>query len=244
MPLPVGTQLFANNAISLLAAPITVISTSLTVITGHGALYPQPTGDGSDFFLITLEDQSATTREIIKVTGRVGDTLLFNLADRGQEGTTVQAWSSNPGHETLVDHRVTAETMQWAMQLPVSGPSSSTAWINGANTLSTPIDQGWQLPISMAAYSDLNRTFKFFVTIKHTASHQVRAFEVMLTITGNVSANTEVVHATQYATVGPKLQGDLHASLNTTSKYLSLEWSNDEATPVLVHVTRIQHFPV
>lgn len=242
MPLPVGTQLFANNAISLLAAPITVISTSLTVIPGHGSLYPQPTGDGSDFFLITLENQSATTREIIKVTGRVGDTLLFNLADRGQEGTVVQAWSSSSGNETLVDHRVTAETMAWAMQLPTS--VASNAWINGANTLSTPIDQGWQLPISMAAYSDLNRTFKFFVTIKHTVSHQVRAFEVMLTITGNISANTEVVHATQYATVGPKLQGDLHASLNTTSKYLSLEWSNAEATPVLVHVTRIQHFAV
>src|SRR5574343_1835792 len=112
MPAPVGIQLFANNAISLLTAPISPISTSLTVITGHGSLYPQPAGDGSDFFLITLEDQGATTREIIKVTGRVGDTLLFNLADRGQEGTTIQLWVSSPGHETIVDLRVTAETMR------------------------------------------------------------------------------------------------------------------------------------
>jgi len=85
------TQLFSNNAVSLLTAPITATSTSLSVIPGTGALYPQPTGDGSDYFLITLEDQSATVREIIKVTARVGDTLYFSLADRGMEGTTARS---------------------------------------------------------------------------------------------------------------------------------------------------------
>ncbi len=239
---PVGMQLFSNNAISLLAAPISQISTSLTVIPGHGALYPQPAGDGSDFFLITLEDQGATTREIIKVTGRVGDTLLFNLSDRGQEGTDVLAWLPSAGHDVLVDHRVTAQTMQWAMELPV--PGSGSSWINGANVLSTPVESAAQVPISMSGYTNLNRTFKFFVTVNNMVTHAVRAFEVLLTVTGNVVNNSETVYATKFAAVGPKVQGDLHATLNPATKVVSLEWHNQELDDVVVHVTRIQHFPV
>lgn len=127
MPVPLNlTQLFTNNAISLLAAPIDSTATSLTVMAGHGAKYPQPVGDGSDFFFITLEDLSAAVREIIKVTGRTGDTLTFALADRAQEGTVALAWTANAGHDTLVDHRVTAETMRRAMQLPIGGNAGVT----------------------------------------------------------------------------------------------------------------------
>jgi Head domain of trimeric autotransporter adhesin len=116
-------QLFTNNAVSLLTAPLSPLSTSLTVIPGHGALFPQPTGDGSDYFLITLEDQAATIREIIKVTGRAGDTLTFSLADRALEaaaGVThvPLAWTAGVGGETLVDHRVTAETLDRLQRLP------------------------------------------------------------------------------------------------------------------------------
>lgn len=112
-------QLFANNAVSLLAAPISASATSLTVLTGHGSLFPQPTGDGSDYFLVTLENETATTREIIRVNGRSGDTFTGLL--RGQEGTTAVAWSAGPGSDTLVDQRITAETMRLAMLLPQSG---------------------------------------------------------------------------------------------------------------------------
>jgi hypothetical protein len=144
MPVPLTTtQLFANNAISLLAAPITNTATSLTVITGQGALYPQPTGDGSDYFLITLEDQAATIREIIKVTTRSSDTLGFLLADRGLEGTSARAWTSAAGSETIVDHRITAETLDRLQLLPDSGgeliaenPSSPISPIaSGANSV-------------------------------------------------------------------------------------------------------------
>lgn len=116
-----ATQLFTNNAVSLLSAGISATDTSLIVMTGYGAQFPQPVGDGSDFFLITLEDQSATNREIIRVTGRTGDTFHFTLANRGQEGTPVQAWSASLGSDTLVDHRITAETMRLAMRLPEAG---------------------------------------------------------------------------------------------------------------------------
>ena len=136
MPVPLHlTQLFSNNAVSLLTAPISETSTQLSVIPGHGALYPQPTGDGSDFFLITLEDQSATVREIIKVTARVGDTLYFSLSDRGLEDTTPRAWSATLGSDTLVDHRITAETLTRAMQKPQASATSGVMCFNQPFTL-------------------------------------------------------------------------------------------------------------
>jgi hypothetical protein len=110
-------QLFSNNAVSLLASPITPGDTTLQVMPGYGSLYPAPSA--GQFFLVTLEDQSGTVREIIRVTGRSGDT--FTGLVRGQEGTVPRAWSASLGSDTLVDHRVTAETMRLAMLLPEVG---------------------------------------------------------------------------------------------------------------------------
>lgn len=125
MPVPLNLkQLFTNNAVSLLTAPISATSTSLTVMAGYGALYPNP--GPNEYFLVTLENQTASVREIIKVTGRVGDTFTFTLADRGQEGTTALPWAASSGNDTLVDHRVTAETMDRAMALPVPGSTGLT----------------------------------------------------------------------------------------------------------------------
>jgi Head domain of trimeric autotransporter adhesin len=148
-------QLFSNNAVSLLSSPISATSTSLNVMTGAGALFPNP--GVNEYFLITLEDQSSSTREIIRVTGRVGDTLTFPISGRGQEGSVPQAWSATLGNDTLVDHRVTAETMRLAMLLPdalllddivnVIAPSpnvndilkyNGTNWVNSASSSSNP----------------------------------------------------------------------------------------------------------
>ena len=95
------TQLFSNNAISLLSSAISATDTSLTVMSGYGDLFPQPTGDGSDYFLITLEDQNATVREIIKVTARSGDTFYFDLADRGLENTTALSWTASSNNDPI-----------------------------------------------------------------------------------------------------------------------------------------------
>lgn len=100
-------QLFTNNAVSLLASGITSTATTLTVLAGMGALFPNPGAD--EFFIVTLEDQGATQREIIWVTGRSGDTFTGLL--RGQEDTTAQAWTATLGSDTLVDHRLTAYTL-------------------------------------------------------------------------------------------------------------------------------------
>jgi hypothetical protein len=96
-------QLFANNAISLLAAGITNVATSLTVTTGDGALYPSPTG--GDYFMLTLTQAgSETSWEVVKVTARTGDVLTVV---RAQEGTTAAAWALGCKAEL----RVTAESL-------------------------------------------------------------------------------------------------------------------------------------
>jgi hypothetical protein len=115
-------QLFTNNAVTLLAAPISASATSLQVMTGYGSLFPNP-GPGQ-FFLVTLEDQSGTNREIIRVNGRSGD--VFTGLQRAQEGTVARAWNAVSGDDTLVDHRVTAETMRLAMLLPEIPPIPAT----------------------------------------------------------------------------------------------------------------------
>lgn len=127
-------QLFSNNAVSLLALPISATATSLTVMAGYGQQFPNPGQD--EFFLITLENQTATHREIIRVTGRQGDVLSFLLSDRGQEGTEVRAWDASLGNDTLVDHRITAETMSLAMRLPIPGSVPAA----GQEIIDSPFD--------------------------------------------------------------------------------------------------------
>jgi hypothetical protein len=101
-----ATQLFANNAVSLLASSITNVATSLTVTTGHGARFPTITG--SNYFLATLCQLSGVDEvnfEVVKVTARSTDT--FTVV-RAQEGTTGLAY--NAGDK--VELRLTKETME------------------------------------------------------------------------------------------------------------------------------------
>lgn len=101
-----ATQLFANNAASVLASSITNVATTLSVSAGHGARFPSPTG--SDFFLATLCQQGSAGEinfEIVKVTARSTDT--FTIV-RAQEGTTGLAY--NAGDK--VELRITKGTME------------------------------------------------------------------------------------------------------------------------------------
>lgn len=79
---------FTNNATATLAASISSSSTSLTVTTSQGALFPA-IGAG-DFFYATLTD-SSNNLEIVRITARSGDTLT---AVRAEEGTTARAYAA------------------------------------------------------------------------------------------------------------------------------------------------------
>lgn len=114
--------LFTNNAATNLASSITSGATSLTVSTGTGSLFPNPTAP--DYFLVTLIGISGTPIEIVKCTARSGDTMTIV---RGQEGTTPSAF--NGGDQ--VQLRITAGVMQAAAQAGVA----SGAMVENAQTI-------------------------------------------------------------------------------------------------------------
>lgn len=128
-------QLFTNNAISLLNSSISPFDLELHVLPGTGSQYPQPSNAG-EFFLVTLETTAAPfDREIVKVIGRSGDTLFIDPAGRGQEGTVPQAWAAT---DTLVDHRLTAETIRQAfLNPPQTSGGPSVAVANEGTVLTT-----------------------------------------------------------------------------------------------------------
>jgi hypothetical protein len=92
---------FTNNATATLAASISTSSTSLTVTTSQGALFP--TLAAGDYFYATLTD-SSNNLEIVKITARSGDTLT---ATRAQEGTTARTYAA----ADKLELRVTAATL-------------------------------------------------------------------------------------------------------------------------------------
>ena len=107
-------RLFANNAAGLLASSVTGSATSLSLVTGQGALFPSPTA--GYYFLLTLSQGSPpeTSWEIVKVTARSSDTLTIV---RGQEGTTATSWASG----SKVELRLTAGIMA-----PLAAPAGAT----------------------------------------------------------------------------------------------------------------------
>ena len=109
--------ILANNATAKLAGAITTSSTSLTVQTGHGALFPAPSSP--DWFPVTLIDASGNI-EICKCTARSGDILTII---RAQEGTSPKAFSDG----ARVSLRVTKAVLDYVFSVvnPLSGLTPS-----------------------------------------------------------------------------------------------------------------------
>ena len=89
--------LYTNNAATTLSASITSGATSLTVSSGTGTLFPNPTSP--DYFLLTLQGVSGTPKEIVKVTARSTDT--FTIV-RAQDGTTASAFTGGDKAELRI----------------------------------------------------------------------------------------------------------------------------------------------
>lgn len=126
---------FTNNASATLAASISSSSTSITVTTGQGALFPA-LGSG-DYFYATLFD-SSNHIEIIKVTARSGDTLT---AVRGQDSTTARAFTA----ADKIELRATAAVLN---NFAVKDTDNTFA---GANTFSGTVafsGTGGALPVA------------------------------------------------------------------------------------------------
>jgi hypothetical protein len=128
--------LFTNNASTTLASSISSGATSLTVASGAGALFPNPTSP--DYFLVTLQGVSGTPTEIVKCTARSTDVLTIA---RAQEGPTASAFTGGD----KVALRVTAAQMTGASKSGLANgvitENSTTVTVNytqstGNNALS------------------------------------------------------------------------------------------------------------
>lgn len=89
--------LYTNNATATLSSSITAASTSVTVTSGQGALFPSAV-TGGDYFYGTLISSTGTI-EIVKVTNKTSDT--FTIV-RAQDGTTASAFASGSKFELRV----------------------------------------------------------------------------------------------------------------------------------------------
>lgn len=80
------TVKFTNNASGTLASSVTTSSTTITLTTGQGALFPSLAS--GEYFYATLVD-SSNNLEIVKVTARATDVLTIV---RAQDGTAAKAF--------------------------------------------------------------------------------------------------------------------------------------------------------
>ena len=88
-----STILFANNASSTLAAPISNVATTANLAAGTGVSFPSPSG--GQYFVMTFTDAATQLiNEIVHVTARSGDTLTIV---RNQEGTVAPSGGWNAG---------------------------------------------------------------------------------------------------------------------------------------------------
>lgn len=142
-------QLFANNAISKLAANITSGATSIALTAGEGGRFPSP--GGADYFLLTLYQMSGANEvnhEIVKVTARAGDTLTVV---RGWDNTTARAFNAfDP-----VSLRITAAAM--TAQAIGAQPASVTAPLTDESVISLDISTGDVFDVTIMG----NRTINF-----------------------------------------------------------------------------------
>ena len=119
------TQLFSNNAYSVLNGAISDVATAVVLTTGTGSRFPSPSA--GDWFLATLigldNNGVENAWEIVKCTARSSDTLTVT---RAQEGTSAVSWISGT-HIELRDTAARATTL--------AGTSGTNTGDNSANSL-------------------------------------------------------------------------------------------------------------
>jgi hypothetical protein len=122
--------LFTNNAQTTLAAPINATTTTCTLATGKGSLFPNPTTGQA--FTITFNDAATgLLSEICLCTARSADTLTIV---RGQEGTTAQSWLAGD----FASNYLTAGASNAFSQVPTNIPT--VTFVTGAFYTQTTSD--------------------------------------------------------------------------------------------------------
>jgi hypothetical protein len=160
---------WADNAATTLALPISNSATTCTLDSGTGALFPNPTG-GQVFSVTLISASNPNLYEIAYCTARSGDVLTIT---RGEEGTTALAWNAGD----LAQNLVTAGLLN---DLVVPSGVTSFNTRTGAVTLTsgdvtgalgyTPADQTallWK-NFQMGAFSDFGTSTSINATASFT----------------------------------------------------------------------------
>lgn len=216
------TQLFTNNAISLLENNLSTADLIIHVIPGDGNLYPQPVNPG-DFFLVTLEDDHANVVEIVKIIERNGDALTIDPAGRGFEGTGAHYWPI----DTKVDHRLTAYTLN--QRSGVAGATQDPAVSNVVPSSTTRNADVFEI-----SYPN-NLACKWLLTVLDQATNRVAVSEIIACYRGPTNPPKFSV----YAKTGDSLHYtvDVIASGNT----LELNVTNTDIADLTVNWVRINY---
>jgi len=150
------TYLFSNNASSTLAGPISSSATSVSLASGTGVLFPNPT-TGQAFKLTFVSASNPNTREIVNVTAVSGDTLTIV---RGQESTTAQAWNAGD----FANHWLTAGSFQNFFQGSY-GPTAFNYLGTDTGTANALLVSAWTPSISAATAGEV------FLVIKSASAN-------------------------------------------------------------------------
>jgi hypothetical protein len=176
----VATFLFANDASSTLAGPISNSATAVNLASGQGALFPNPSA-GQQFALTFNDQATGLLTEIVYCTARTGDALTVV---RAQEGTVAQSWLAGDLAANLVTAGQMAAMLQTSTLFPArivtaSGPFVLTrSDANGGVGLNRTTGVGVSsttLPSTAAdgdeyAIEDLNKNFNAYpVTVNAPA---------------------------------------------------------------------------
>jgi len=124
-----GLLLFANNAATTLAAPITSSATTANLTTGTGSLFPSPSG-GNTYVGTFVDAATGLLNEIVSVSAMSGDTI--STMTRAQEGTTAKSWLAGD----LFQQFITAGQMTAMVQTAALTPSRIVT-ASGAFTMTT-----------------------------------------------------------------------------------------------------------
>ena len=148
-------QLYSNNAASILTIAIGPSDTAI-------AIRPQdadefPVAVDPDYFKVTLEDADGNI-EIIKVTSRAAGSSSFYSVVRGQEGTSPIAFDAG----SIVECRLTAEDIQYAIAHPSSDPS------HAASTVSVDLIEGLDSDNVQDALEEINTDLVEAIALQST----------------------------------------------------------------------------
>jgi hypothetical protein len=122
--------IWTNNAESTLAADLTNVATSLSLV--DASKFPVIAGGSGDWFYITIANADFSAFEILKITATSGNTLT---AVRGQDGTTAAAWSTT----SAVSHGTNVQNLR---DIANRFPVRTTATITTASLAANATENG------------------------------------------------------------------------------------------------------